>query len=129
MYRQDSSNRWMLNYKVRTYHKIRKTYTMISIVHDYGDWNIKLGMCFSPGEIASSVLTVALGVASHAAASAYITAKDVFHTLQAKNQVSYIANRVTVRCEDVKVGYWVTVGCGEGRQLGWQVRGQDGMRV
>jgi next-to-BRCA1 protein 1 len=40
----------------------------------------------SPGEIAQSVLTTAIGVASHAAASAYSTAKDVFKTLQAKEQ-------------------------------------------
>ena len=45
---------------------------------------------YSPTQVASTVISTALGVAGQAAASAYSTARDVFHTLQAKNKVSII---------------------------------------
>lgn len=40
----------------------------------------------SPTQVASTVFSTALGVAGQAAASAYSTARDVFHTLQARNK-------------------------------------------
>ena len=45
---------------------------------------------YSPTQVASTVISTALGVAGQAAASAYSTARDVFHTLQAKNKVSIL---------------------------------------
>ena len=42
---------------------------------------------YSPTEVAGNIVNSALNVATHAAATAYTTAKDVLHTLQARNEV------------------------------------------